>query len=98
VSYVFEEKPPEEMEPGEAGLSIYPNPARANLSIKCPDCQLSKIRIVDALGRLISEEQLPDSEEAINEVSINRLPIGVYLISVFDEGQQEWMTEKIVKY
>ncbi len=98
VSYVFDEVPPEEMEPEESGLSIFPNPARLNISIKCPDCQLSKIRIVDALGRLVSEDLIPDSEEPINEISINRLPIGVYLISVFDEDQQEWITQKIVKY
>ena len=99
VSYVLEEATTGGgTDEDDLGLNIFPNPARASISVACPDCQVSKIRIVDALGRLVSEELVVDSEVSTNEISINRLPIGIYLISVFSEDQNEWITQKIMKY
>ena len=99
VSYVLEEATTGGgTDEDDSGLNIFPNPARASISVACPDCQVSKIRIVDALGRLVSEELVVDSEVSTNEISINRLPIGIYLISVFSEDQNEWITQKIMKY
>ena len=100
VSYIFEEEPPEEINPEESGISLFPNPARANISVKCSDCELLKIRISDVLGRPIQEDIVADFEEEIMEISINRLPVGIYLLSAYDQDQDQKnrFTKKFVKY
>ena len=78
--------------------NIFPNPARNSISVKCSDCQLSTIRIYDALGRPIQENVVSDPDETITQIQINELPIGVYFLSAYTFNQEIQFTKKFIKY
>ena len=98
VSFILAEEEEEEVNEEDLVENIFPNPARNNISIKCMDCQLSSLRIFDALGRPVQEYSVPDPEEAITQIPINGLPIGVYFISGYTSDQKTRFTEKFIKY
>jgi hypothetical protein len=65
----------------ENGFSIYPNPASEHFRINLPGVESAEgtISIYDAQGRLVMEEK--NSDQGV-EISVNRLPDGMYLIEL----------------
>lgn len=73
-------------------FSIYPNPATNKLTINFNIQNLKNIiaNIYDSKGSLIQSETLVD-----NEININSLPQGLYLLTIENEGKR--YTSKFVK-
>lgn len=69
--------------PMEAGIQIYPNPAGESVTVVCEATKTTSIEIFDMSGRLLIEQAIHAKKE---EVSLNLIPSGTYIISIRDEG------------
>ena len=65
----------------EKNIEIYPNPARDVIKLSAVSCQLSVVKIYNALGILIEEIEM-SSEEMIIDVSDYKP--GIYFINIHD--------------
>ncbi|TXF77725.1 T9SS-dependent M36 family metallopeptidase [Chryseobacterium sp.] len=63
-----------------AGISIYPNPAKNEFSIKLPSKTLGKVKvdIYDASGKLVAYQTMSGKES----ISTQNLPNGVYVVKI----------------
>lgn len=78
-------------------VSIFPNPAKADVSVVISPRLLVKgtIRVVDLSGKLYLAEKFPDKADRIT-ISMASLPAGIYLVQVFEDGQMVWI-DKIIR-
>ena len=62
-------------------LFLYPNPADAYVRVQCPDCGLTQLRLVDALGHTVRRMALDAARapEAVKLMLVDVLP-GVYTV------------------
>jgi len=80
------------------GVSIYPNPAKENVTIECKG--VKELMIIDYLGRVMYKEilrQAQNNSNGINHLSltINHYPKGVYIVkAMMNNG--EIKTEKLI--
>jgi len=72
-------------------LEIFPNPFATNVTVKS-DVKISEIKLLNALGMLVSEQRLNGSESAI---FTNDLAPGMYFLKI--ETEKGIATKKIVK-
>ena len=80
VAYHSLEEPPVEVEREQ--LFLYPNPAVETVRVMCSDCGLVRIRVTDALGRLVREVRLDSATtEPVTPIFIGDLLPGSYLIT-----------------
>jgi CubicO group peptidase (beta-lactamase class C family) len=70
-------------------ISIYPNPAKAEINIVLPSNENAQIEISDAIGQVLVKEQNK------NKIDISNLTNGLYFISV--KQQQQSYTQKLIK-
>jgi hypothetical protein len=63
-------------------LSIYPNPSTSGFTIKLENSVIKEIWIMDSSGRTIVNEV--DLNQ--NELKIDNLPSGLYILKVFDDN------------
>ncbi len=83
----------EMIQPSKQGINIFPNPSNGlvTLDIAMPDDDLVRIRIMDLLGKQISEQIVP----ANKPVNMNlNVPAGVYVISATTPTRQ--MSGKLI--
>ncbi|GHT55199.1 hypothetical protein FACS189446_6210 [Bacteroidia bacterium] len=73
-----------------AGISVYPNPAKDELSIKS-DFPIKKIEICDLSGKPMITGKLPDSKT----IDVSALPSGLYLVKITTDSGV--VVKKIVK-
>ena len=71
-------------------LSIYPNPAKREITIHNNKGKINKMQILDATGKLISEQK-PTSEV----INISKLPVGTYFLQIFTDGEN--ITKRFIK-
>lgn len=75
-------------------INIYPNPVKGALIIdNNSELKSGKVRITDVSGRLIYQQKIKNLKTEVNIVSF---PMGIYFVSVEDNGKII-KTEKIVK-
>jgi hypothetical protein len=75
-------------------LSVYPNPAHDQISIKVPATYESfNVKITNIVGAVVFNEKVTNSAEAVN-VSLANKPKGVYFLTV--EATNEKTTKKII--
>ena len=64
-------------------ISIYPNPATTKLTITS-ETAIKEIYIYDVLGKLVKQVNLENTNTKSNEIAIDELNKGVYIIQVVD--------------
>jgi len=107
-SYAYETTPNTPINAGDTGstteiddmrnseyFTIYPNPAKNTISIDTKSEQnISKIEIVDLLGKKVKEIKVSNSGCQI--INISELNKGVYLISIFENDKKIGLKKLIV--
>ncbi|TYZ14238.1 T9SS type A sorting domain-containing protein [Hymenobacter lutimineralis] len=77
---------------GGGSLSVYPNPAQNNLTVKLPvPMQNAKVQVLDLTGRVLLTRTLGVD----GNLELSSLQRGTYLVRV-EQGGQQW-TQKVVK-
>lgn len=64
-------------------ISIYPNPATTKLTITS-ETAIKEIYIYDVLGKLVKQVNLENTNTKSNEIAIDELSVGIYIIQVVD--------------
>lgn len=82
-------------------ISVFPNPTTGQLHIELPNAfdassSLLRLQLSDLQGKTILQQELVADNRTLI-VEVNDLPIGVYLLSVFDAQGNEHYYEKVVK-
>jgi hypothetical protein len=82
--------------PNLNGLSMFPNPADATVFVELDLAQRSDvlIRVVNAIGQTVLENQLGATESRRVELNTENLSTGVYMVQFVIDGQM--VTEKLV--
>jgi subtilisin family serine protease len=73
-------------------LSAYPNPSRGLLHLSAPLASPGAAQVVDALGRVVWQRQLPAGTSTLDLAS---LPPGMYVLRLLGAGQS--LTQRIVR-
>ena len=73
-------------------IKIYPNPTNGRFFIKGVD-ELCHIKVTDILGNILMEKNMAE-----DQVSIEKLPSGLYFISISDGSGSIIYNSKIIKY
>lgn len=81
----------------EKGIHLIPNPTHGPITLRFEGVMLknAKIQIFDLWGRLLRAESLAARVEE-HTLSLAELPRGIYVVSIWDEGDQVWI-KKLVK-
>jgi hypothetical protein len=66
-----------------SALDLAPNPATSQLRIDFPEAQSAQAKVMDLTGRVY---QLVELQPGVNQLDINALPAGMYIIDVAQEG------------
>ena len=87
-----------EMSKEKTGVLIYPNPAKKSLVVQNNSGEAT-LRFYDAAGRMA--KQLSISANSMNQIPVERLKNGLYLISIvprtsFGESEKGIITKKII--
>lgn len=71
----------------KAGISVYPNPAQAMVTVAIPDGETAElVRLIDLQGRMVLEQRVQDQQF---ELDCTLLPSGVYSVQViYRDGSQ----------
>lgn len=80
-------------------LQLYPNPAKhfVNLALNAETSSIISISVFDQMGKLWqSEEKFLNSGRNDLEVSIDKLPTGLYFLQVIDKMSGEAITRKLM--
>ena len=82
--------------PNLNGLSMFPNPADATVFVELDLAQSADvaIRVVNAIGQTVLENQLGTTESRRVELNTENLSTGVYMVQFVIDGQT--LTEKLV--
>ena len=80
-------------EKGENEMNIYPNPASNILYLKNYSNESSSVVLRDMLGRVILTEKLLKND--MNTISLNEVPVGVYLLSSYNSKGEILQTKKL---
>jgi hypothetical protein len=68
-------------------FSIYPNPAKSTITIENKsELNISKIKIVDLLGKEVKVITVSNSDKQI--IDISNLKRGIYLVNIFNQNKQ----------
>ena len=73
-------------------ISVFPNPATNQITVKSTDMHLLKVSIFNLLGDLLYQRQLNNSS---NEIDISFLSKGIYMIKI--ESTKGTMQQKLIK-
>lgn len=79
------------------GISLYPNPATSQFTIKGSDLSDSKIVVKDVLGRICSLNELSSSVMNERVYDSGSLANGIYLVEVINESTGDKLTVKLIK-
>lgn len=79
VTYVLSEPSPPIVEYCSFGL--YPNPATDAIRVRCENCGITTIRIINGNGKVVMEKTINQTTSAENQFSIAHLSRGVYIVS-----------------
>lgn len=71
-------------------LSIFPNPVKNTLNIKFENVNISKIEIIDLLGKPVISQQAN-----IESIDVNYLKSGIYFLKLYTD--KETITKKFIK-
>lgn len=75
-------------------IQIYPNPAKAIVTITLPDAtQYTKISLVNLLGKTV---QVATANNNSNQIDLSQLTTGMYIVRIEADG--EIITKKIIKH
>ncbi|MCX6197971.1 MAG: T9SS type A sorting domain-containing protein [Bacteroidetes bacterium] len=73
----------DEISEAEKYVNVYPNPAQGNFTIEISSAALNRYNMIDLAGRKLQSGNI---EIGNNQVSVNELPKGIYLIQL--QGSQ----------
>lgn len=71
----------------QLAVSVFPNPATDQISIKMLTGNIMKLRLTDATGRVLKEELITG---AATQWSLAGFATGMYYLSVRDENNNQW--------
>ena len=79
-------------------LMVYPNPNNGifNVQFKNPSTDLVKLNVYDMAGRIIFDKNYSNSGDFNENIQLNSVQTGVYLLSIFD-GERTQIKRIIVK-
>jgi len=95
VTYVPSEPSPPIVEYCSFGL--YPNPATEAIRVRCENCGITTIRIINSNGKVVMEKTINETTSADNLVSIEHLSKGLYIVSG-SIGSTLCKSVKFIKY
>jgi len=75
-------------------VSIYPNPANHEVTVECINLNHGFVEIRDLKGALLLQQKL---STGLNQISIQNLNQGYYVVTVLDSGKKVISSEKILK-
>ncbi|MEZ5147453.1 MAG: T9SS type A sorting domain-containing protein [Bacteroidales bacterium] len=75
-------------------VSIYPNPANHEVTVECINLNHGFVEIRDLKGALLLQQKL---STGLNQISLQNLNQGYYLVTVLDSGKKAISSEKILK-
>lgn len=75
---------------GEAGISIFPNPAKTTLHIQCPDARNRQYKLYDVLGHVLVSGASDNEAFTLNIASVSA---GTYILEI---GAQNKITKRKV--
>lgn len=75
-------------------FELFPNPTSDILFVKSTGDRISQIRVIDLNGKII--RQLDDINSTTNQIDLNHLPTGTYLVQVVNNSGNG-VSERIVK-
>lgn len=81
-----------------SAFRIHPNPVSDQLTIswETPTAQVAKIRLLDAMGRLVHQAESPVVSDYQLHMDLSTLPVGVYLLTL-EAGEQQWVERIVVE-
>lgn len=75
----------------ETGFALYPNPGQGNIRFNSPVSTPLDVRVYDFSGKECLHQTFPaDRRNNEHELNIKHLPGGLYLVSLFSDGQRVW--------
>ncbi|QTY26332.1 T9SS type A sorting domain-containing protein [Flavobacterium sp. CS20] len=75
----------------EDNISIYPNPVKDILNIRCSEMILQHISIFDLQGRILVNDNILEN----NQLDLSNLPLGIYVLQI--KTNQGVSVKKLVK-
>ncbi len=84
--------------PEEDDLSIYPNPAttQINMVLTLRDPSPYSIILYNAHGKLVAQEQLPETRIVNRIIALENIPAGLYLVRI-DSRNKRWVQKLIIR-
>jgi len=73
-------------------VSVYPNPAKNNLTIELPGSEGATVQIINAIGQQVTEKIITSTT---TQIDVTNLPAGVYIVRV--KYQDYIITKKLLK-
>jgi len=84
-----------EVEPIQAGMTAYPNPASSMITVNTVGLSGDyNVRVTDVLGKVV----YADEAGAIKKIDVNNFKNGVYLITVTEKGEVIQTRRVVVKH
>lgn len=74
-------------------VSVYPNPAKDQLTIKTGNANINSIQLIDLTGKVIQTVQVKGNQE--NDIDINNIKPGMYFVSIHSENGK--IVKKFIK-
>ncbi|MCZ4408197.1 hypothetical protein O3Q51_05225 [Cryomorphaceae bacterium 1068] len=78
-------------------LYLYPNPVEQTLNVRCTECRLDRIVIMDVVGNTLYDSAVDPSNSEKFQFDVSYLSTGVYIISGYSEGQASGISSKFFK-
>ena len=75
-------------------ISLFPNPAGAEVTIRFAKEVLGTIQLINVMGKVLVQEQIQSS---ICKINIGDMPGGIYFIHITDHNGHKIPTKKIIK-
>ena len=77
-------------------FQFFPNPARDRINVIYEINIDASLTIYDLNGRLVFEKNLEKSQFLVSDISINHLESGIYIISMYSEGNEIYNDKLII--
>jgi PKD repeat protein len=79
----------------DAGIAVFPNPARDVLSFRFSLSEVYQVRLYTAVGTLVFDQEILASPNRVYSANL-ALPAGVYLVDIADRAKKSVYTRKLI--
>lgn len=82
----------------DSPMSLFPNPTSDIVEIRCADCVLSELQLIDMQGRVLEVNIVGDVLGPTISMPVDFLPAGMYILRGRVADSDTFHTEKLVKF